>query len=189
MELFHRGRTGYSPDAADEHFRAGALKYSAVCILAVIIAVIAADVFIIHSDSAFSRSWDIFQSYDKTCPEFSDMSDGLAGSGVKIRAESCGFSAGTVTLEIYGENHSGKDWTATGKTFMLSSFNSRAAQTRSHYYSDNWQELTVPDGEAFRISLTFSVQESETGPEDGYIFTLSAFSDGEFPALEILLDN
>lgn len=183
----HNIKKEYSPDEMVEIFTAKAIKI-VVCFL-IVTGIIYAAVYFIISSNISLLSGDKNQA-DNSAVIFSYMTVGAVESGnIKISADSCTIKGDTVVLKISGENLGEDIWEADGKTFAISYFNTKAAETRYHYYSDEWTKFEVAPGESFDCEIEFTISEAEQKKENGYVFSLSAFRGDDMPSVEIVLNN
>lgn len=178
----------FSPELQGKSFVSSSMKTFIFYILIFIALTAVACVCIFYSENVFSSDMGI--SDNKLTPIIiSEDMDGLAGgSEMKIGISKCIFGENSITLNVYGKNFSDKDRYADGKTFVISSFNISAAETRYHYYADEWTDIIIPAHGQFECELTFTVENAAEKAEDDYIFSLSAFREKDDPTIEILLD-
>ena len=183
----HNIKKEYSPDEMVEIFTAKAVKIVA-CFL-VVTGIIYAAVYFIISSNILLFSGDKNQTENSEIT-FSYMTDGAVESGnIKFTADSCTIKGDTVYLKISGENLGESIWEADGKTFAISYFNTNAAETRYHYYSDEWTKFEVAPVESFECEIEYTIKGAEEKKENGYTFSMSAFRGDDMPSVEIVLND
>lgn len=178
----------FSPDLQEKSFAADAIKTLVLYIMIFIALAAVAYVIFFYSEEVFTSNFE-FSSYELNPIIFTGDMQGLTGSDeVKIGIRSCEVGENSITLAIYGKNFSDKDRLADGKTFVISSFNTAVAETRYHYYADDWSEVKIPAHGQFECEVTFTVEKAAEKSANGYVFSLSAFRDTDDPTIEILLE-
>lgn len=178
----------FSPEMQEKSFAADAMKIMVIYIMIFIALAAAAYVIILNSEEVFSS--DIIFSDPELKPIIytEDMGGLTGGSEIKIGIRNCEFGENSVTMTIYGKNFSDSDRFADGETFVMSSFNTSAAETRYHYYADEWSEVRIPAHGQFECEATFTVEKAAEKAANGYVFSLAAFRDQNEPTIEILLE-
>lgn len=173
----------------EKSFAADAMKTMVLYIMIFIALAAVAYVIIFYSEEVFSS--DIGFSDSEPNPIFftEDMSGLTGGDEVKIGISNCEFGENSIKMTIYGKNFSDRDWFADGKTFVISSFNTSAAETRYHYYADEWSEVKIPAHGQFECDATFTVEKAAEKAANGYVFSLAAFRDRDESTIEILLET
>lgn len=178
----------FSPELQEKNFAASTIRTWVFYIMIFIALTAVAYIFIFYSENVFGSDMG-FADVDSSPIIISEDMRGLAGSAeLKVGIEECKFGENSITLKLYGKNFSDKDRSAGGETFVISSFNTSAAETRYHYYADEWTDFTIPAHGQFECEVTYTVENALEKSADGYTFSLSAFRETEDPTIEILLE-
>lgn len=183
----HNIKKEYSPDEMVEIFTEKALKIVVCCLI--VTGVIYAAAYYGISSNIFLLKGDA-EPVENSAVVFCYMTTGPIESGnIKLSADSCTVKGDTVNIKISGENLGEKNWNTDRKTFAISYFNTNAAETRYHYYSDSWTKFAVAPGESFECEIEYTISGAEEKIENGYIFSLSVVSGENRPSVEMVLNN
>ncbi|MGN0585903.1 MAG: hypothetical protein ACI4JF_01340 [Oscillospiraceae bacterium] len=179
----------FSPEMQEKSFAADAMKTLVLYIMIFIALAAVTYVIIFYSEEVFSTDIGFSNSELKPIIFTEDMEGLTGGDEVKIGIKNCEFGENTISITIYGKNFSDRDWIADGETFVISSFNTLAAETRYHYYADEWSEVKIPAHGQFECEAAFTVEKAAEKAANGYMFSLAAFRDWDEPTIELLLET
>lgn len=178
----------FSPELQEKNFAASSFKTWLFYVMIIIALAAVAYIIIFYSENVFCSDM-CYADFDTTPIIISEDMGGLAGgSEMKIGIADCKFGENSITLKLYGKNFSDKDRYADGDTFVISSFNTSAAETRYHYYADEWTDFIIPAHGQFECEVTFTVENAAEKAANGYIFSLSSFRETDDPTIEIMLE-
>ena len=180
----------YSPEKADEYLKRRALRCSIICMFIIAVIAVISYYMINFIPSIYGINLNLFNDAKTSSLLLSTSSLELVGTeNLKIGVSNVEVTDDMITFNIYGKNFSDNDWEADGSTFVVSSFNTNVAETRYHYYSDDWENISVPAHQQFSYDMSYQIPNVKNKMQNDYLFSLSAFRNNDFATIEMVFDD